>query len=97
MAGGRDLRARVLAGDRVQHRLGDLPGPLYTAWSGGLPWNSTYTVDLTRPQEWWAAVIWAGLAWVVVDGARRMLRETGGLAWPWQPAPGPSGIQPDRV
>jgi hypothetical protein len=60
---------------------------LYTAWSGGLPWNSTHTVDLTNRQEWAAAVIWLVLAWVVVDGARKLHRQTGGLALPWKPAP----------
>jgi hypothetical protein len=60
---------------------------LYTAWSGGLPWNSTYTRDLTNRQEWEAAVIWLVLGWVVVDAVRKLHRETGGLAWPWKPPP----------
>jgi Dolichyl-phosphate-mannose-protein mannosyltransferase len=60
---------------------------LYTAWSGGLPWNFTHTVDLTNRQEWAAAAIWLVLGWVVVDGVRKLHRQTGGLALPWKPAP----------
>jgi hypothetical protein len=48
---------------------------LYTAWSGGVPWNSTYTVPLTHAQIIQAAVIWLVLAVVVVHGASRLLRE----------------------
>jgi len=50
---------------------------LYTAWSGGLPWDHTFTVDLTNAQQWQAAAVWVALAWVVVAGGRRLLRETG--------------------
>jgi hypothetical protein len=70
---------------------------LYTAWSGGLPWNSTHTVDLTHRQQWEAAVIWGVLAWVVVDGTRKLLRDTGGLSWPWRPAPNTVPASPPGV
>jgi len=52
---------------------------LYTAWSGGLPWDHTYTVALTKPQALEAGAVWLVLAWVVVQGGRTLYRETGGI------------------
>jgi hypothetical protein len=52
---------------------------LYTAWSGGLPWDHTYTVGLTRPQMLEAGAVWLILAWVVVQGGRTLYQETGGI------------------
>jgi hypothetical protein len=55
---------------------------LYTAWSGGLPWNSTYTVPLTNAQIIEAAVVWLILAVVVVQGAIMLLRQSDLPRWP---------------
>jgi hypothetical protein len=54
---------------------------LYTAWSGGLPWNSTWTVGLTHPQIIEAALVWLVLAAVVVHGALILQREAGLPRW----------------
>jgi len=70
---------------------------LYTAWSGGLPWDHTFTVDLTTAQQWQAAVIWGVLAWVVIDGGRTLLRHTGGLTPGRSRPPAVSATRPDTA
>jgi hypothetical protein len=54
---------------------------LYTAWSGGMPWNFTRTVPLTESQIIQAGLVWGVLAVVVVQGTRMLAREAGLPRW----------------
>ena len=48
---------------------------VYTHWSGGLPWYVASSTSLTTPEVLLAFLAWLALAWVVVDGVLRIVRD----------------------